>query len=100
MKNLTIWLTISAMTIPFPGMAAQSMPEGATHLTAKQCQDLTAIRNHAPATKEQNRSELAALRMAGYDPRRFDPYYPKDLQAAQQKVDRWYQAECPQAKPQ
>jgi hypothetical protein len=76
------------------------MPEGATHLSATQCRDLAAIRNNAPATLERNQSELAALEAAGYNPSRFfDPYYPDDLQAAQRQVDRWYQAECPQARP-
>jgi hypothetical protein len=88
---------ISALTISLAGMAAGGMAEGATHLSAKQCRDLAAIKNHAPVTQELNQSVLAALRTAGYDPRRFDPHYPKNLHAAQHQVDRWYQAECPQA---
>ncbi|MBB5471258.1 hypothetical protein HDG32_007416 [Paraburkholderia sp. CI2] len=49
---------------------------------------------------ERSRSELAALRKAGYDPSPwFDPHYPEDAQAAQRQVDRWYQAECQQAEP-
>ncbi|MBC8743052.1 DUF4148 domain-containing protein, partial [Paraburkholderia sp. UCT31] len=37
-----------------------------------------------PPTPERSRSELAALRKAGYDPSPwFDPHYPEDPQAAQ-----------------
>jgi hypothetical protein len=74
------------------------MPQGETHLSPTQCRDLAALRNNAPVTPERNRSELAALEEAGYDPSRFfDPFYPDDLQAAQRQVDRWFQAECEQA---
>src|SRR5579862_8199374 len=98
MKNSPkIWSMISALTISLAGSAAGSMAEGATHLSATQCRDLAALKNHAPITPERNRSELAALRKAGYDPSRFDPHYPRNLQAAQRQVDHWYQAECPQA---
>jgi hypothetical protein len=73
---------------------------GAPHLSATQCVDLTSIRNKEPATLRRNQSELAALEAAGYDPSPFyDPYYPDDLQAAQQLVDFWYRTECPQAAP-
>ena len=99
MKNSPkFWPMISALTISLAGIAAGGMAEGATHLSATQCRDLAAIKNHAPVTQERNQSELAALRKAGYDPSRFDPHYPKNLQAAQHQVDRWYQAECPQAR--
>jgi hypothetical protein len=73
-------------------------PEGGAHLSAAQCSDLAALKSGS-ATPERNRSELAALRAAGYDPLRFDPYYPSNLEAAQRQVDRWYQQECPQARP-
>jgi hypothetical protein len=70
-------------------------PPGAAHLSATQCRDLTAIRNHEPTTFRQNQSELAALETAGYDPSPFfDPYYPDDLQMAQRQVDVWYRTEC------
>ena len=101
MKNSPkIWPVISALTISLAGSPAGGMAaEGATHLSATQCSDLAALKNNEPLTPERNRSELAALRKAGYDPKRFDPHYPKNLQAAQSQVDRWYQAECPQARP-
>ena len=73
------------------------IPAGAprAHLTPVQCSDLTALRNHAPLTRERNASELAALEEAGYQPSPFyDPYYPEDLQEAQRLVDYWYQTEC------
>jgi len=100
MKNSPmIWPMISALTIALAGSPAGGMAEGATHLSATQCRDLAALKNNEPITPERNRSELAALRKAGYDPKRFDPHYPNNLQAAQRQVDRWYQAECPQARP-
>jgi hypothetical protein len=99
MKNSPkFWPMISALTISLAGIAAGGMAEAATHLSETQCRDLTALKHHEPATPERNRSELAALRKAGYDPTRFDPHYPNNLHAAQRKVDHWYQAECPQAR--
>jgi hypothetical protein len=88
---------LAALTLSLAGCVAGGGPEPAAHLSAMQCRDLTAIRNNAPATAAQNRSELAALEAAGYDPSRwYDPYYPDDLQAAQRQVDRWYRTECQQ----
>ena len=101
MKNSPkIWPMICASAFSLAGCAAGSAPQGTTHLSPTQCRDLTALRNNAPLTRERNLSELAALKAAGYDPSKFyDPYYPDDLQAAQRQVDRWYQAECQQARP-
>jgi len=101
MKNSLITLPmLLAITFPFAGCVtgASTTPEGSPHLSAKQCSDLAALKNNGASTPERNQSELAALRKAGYDPSRFDPHYPKNLQAAQHQVDRWYQAECPQAR--
>ncbi|WP_250490713.1 DUF4148 domain-containing protein [Caballeronia sp. INML2] len=99
-KLLKIRATLSALVISLAGCVAGGTQQSATNLSATQCRDLTALRNHAPPTRERNLSELAALERAGYDPSKFfDPYYPDDLHAAQRQVDRWYQAECPQARP-
>ncbi|SAK80839.1 hypothetical protein AWB76_05465 [Caballeronia temeraria] len=90
---------ISALAVALAGCATGASQQGATNLSAAQCRDLTALRNHAPMTRERNLSELAALERAGYDPSKFyDPYYPDDLHAAQRQVDRWYQAECTEAR--
>ncbi|WP_321795157.1 DUF4148 domain-containing protein [Caballeronia sp. J97] len=90
---------IPALAIALAGCAASGAQQGTTNLSAAQCRDLTALRNHAPPTRERNMSELAALERAGYDPSKFfDPYYPDDLHAAQRRVDQWYRAECPQAR--
>ncbi len=102
MKNLPkIWPMLAALAFLLAGCAADGMQQGArTHLSPTQCRDLTAIRNNAPSTHERNMSELAALEEAGYRPSLgLDPYYPDDFQAAQLQVDRWYQAECQQVKP-
>ncbi|RZF25334.1 DUF4148 domain-containing protein [Paraburkholderia sp. UYCP14C] len=90
----------AALVLTLVGCAAGGGNGGAqTHLSATQCQDLTALRNNAPATHQRNMSELAALQQAGYNPElRFDPYYPASLERAQRKVDLWYQTECPQAR--
>jgi hypothetical protein len=94
------WLMLSPLLLLLAGCAAGDMPQSGTHLSKLQCLDLAALKSNAPPTPERNRSELAALRKAGYDPSRwFDPYYPEDLQAAQRQVDRWFQAECQQAPP-
>ncbi|SIT37198.1 conserved exported hypothetical protein [Paraburkholderia piptadeniae] len=101
MKNSpTIWPVLLALAFSLAGCVTGVVPEGATHLSATQCRDLTALRNNAPITQARNRSELAALEAAGYDPSRwFDPYYPDDLQAAQRQVDHWYQQDCQQTRP-
>jgi hypothetical protein len=95
--TLKFWPMACASAILLAGcvMGGVPMQPGAPHLSATQCRDLTAIRNHEPTTFRQNQSELAALETAGYDPSPFyDPYYPDDLQAAQRLVDYWYQTEC------
>ena len=95
-----VWPLVSALTFSLAGCAAGGMPEGSPHLSATQCRDLAALRSNEPITPERSRSELAALRKAGYDPSRFnDPYYPDDLRAAQRQVDRWYRADCQLAPP-
>jgi hypothetical protein len=89
------WPIIVALALSIAGCVAGGAPQNATHLSATQCRDLTAIRDHAPPTRERNMSELAALEKAGYDPSKFyDPYYPDDLHAAQRQVDIWYRTEC------
>jgi hypothetical protein len=89
---------LAAVALTLAGCAAGGMQGAQTHLSPTQCRDLTDLRNKAPATRERNISELAALETAGYRPEmRFDPYYPDDLRAAQRQVDIWYQSECPQA---
>jgi hypothetical protein len=81
------------------GCVTSGQQQGArTPLSPTQCGDLTALRQQAPLTRERNDSEMAALEEAGYRPKwGFDPYYPRDLDIAQRRVDSWYQAECPQA---
>ncbi|MEM5388503.1 DUF4148 domain-containing protein [Paraburkholderia phymatum] len=100
MKNSpTIGPVLLALAFSLAGCVTSGTPDGAPHLSAAQCRDLTALRNHAPLTSQRNTSELAALEAAGYDPFRWsDPYYPDDLQAAQRQVDRWYQQDCQQAR--
>lgn len=90
-------LSLAGCTLGLGGIPAAS-PRA--HLTPTQCNDLTALRNHAPLTRERNASELAALEEAGYQPSLFfDPYYPEDLEAAQRLVDHWYRTECRPAAP-
>lgn len=78
MKNSPkIWTALPVLILSLAGCAAGGISQGQTQLTAQQCTDLTALRNNAPPNAQQNGSELAALRSAGYDPSRwFDPYYP------------------------
>jgi hypothetical protein len=103
MKNSpTTWPMLLALAFSLVGCVTggTNTPEGGPHLSATQCSDLAALKNNEPLTPERDRSQLAALKAAGYDPSiRFDPYFPGDLQAAQRQVDRWYQQECRQAPP-
>ncbi|MDR5755092.1 MULTISPECIES: DUF4148 domain-containing protein [unclassified Caballeronia] len=96
MKNSPkIWPMVCVLTLSLIGCATGGMPEGAAHLSAAECRDLAASRSNAPITPERNRSELAALEKAGYNPfQAFDPNYPEDLQAAQRQVDVWYHTDC------
>jgi hypothetical protein len=92
------WLIPCMLAAALAGCMAYGPQPGAPHLSATQCVDLTALKNNAPPTPQRNRSELAALEAAGYNPSMFfDPYYPDDLQAAQRQVDMWYRTECQQA---
>lgn len=43
--------------------------------------------NNGPVTRAQVRQELIQLEQAGYNPAMHSPYYPDDIQAAQQRVD-------------
>ncbi|WP_206956139.1 DUF4148 domain-containing protein [Trinickia acidisoli] len=82
-----LWLT---------GCVAAGVPQSGQHLSPTECRDLAALRSNAPPTMAEHRSELTALRKAGYDPSPFydDPNYPEDLQAAQRMVDHWFETEC------
>jgi hypothetical protein len=93
---IKLWLVFPALVSVFTGCASSGLPTGTqTHLSAAQCRDLTEIRHGAPITRERDMGELAALERAGYHPEwSLDPYYPADLQAAQQRVNFWYQTEC------
>lgn len=83
------------------GCVAGGVPQSGPHLSPTECRDLAALRSNAPPTMAEHRSELAALRKAGYDPSPWndDPYYPEDLQAAQRLVDYWFETECQQSQP-
>lgn len=97
----SIWPALSVLVLSLAGCSTGGLTQNPPVLSAAQCADLGALRHNAPPTPERNRSELAALRMAGYDPSlRFDPHYPDDLWAAQHQVDLWYDAQCRQAQPQ
>jgi hypothetical protein len=70
---------------------------GGPHLSATECRDLVALKNNDTSpTKSQHRSELSALRRAGYNPAPWhdDPNYPANLHAAQRLVDQWVETEC------
>ncbi|MDR5740779.1 MULTISPECIES: DUF4148 domain-containing protein [unclassified Caballeronia] len=90
-------LTLCALIPALAGCAASGSPADAGRLSATECRDLIALRDHAPPTPERKRSELTALRKAGYDPSKwYDPYYPDDLQMAQRRIARWLQTDCQQ----
>jgi len=92
----TLTLTPVLLALLLAGCATGSMPPDGRHLSPTECRDLAALRSNAPPTMAQHRSELAALRRAGYDPSPWndDPYYPEDLNAAQRLVDYWFETEC------
>ncbi|WP_248324165.1 MULTISPECIES: DUF4148 domain-containing protein [unclassified Caballeronia] len=90
-------LTLAALSLLQAGNAAAAdVSQGGRHLTATECRDLSAMKNKQPPTKTQHRSELSALRKAGYNPAPWhdDPHYPANLHAAQRLVDQWFETEC------
>jgi hypothetical protein len=92
--------TFTALAFLLAGCAAGGVSQSGPHLSPTECRDLAALRSNAPPTMAEHRSELAALRKAGYDPSPWDdPYYPEDLQAAQRLVDYWFETECQPFQP-
>jgi hypothetical protein len=65
-------------------------------LTVEQCNDndypFKPVEGHV--THTQLVQELAELESVGYQPDRWDPYYPNDLQAAQARLHAKYLADC------
>ncbi|MGN6666328.1 MAG: DUF4148 domain-containing protein [Trinickia sp.] len=97
MENLPrIRSTLIVSALLLTGCVAGGVPQSGPPLSPTECRDLAAIKSHAPPTMAQHRSELSALRKAGYDPSPLfdDPYYPDDLQAAQRLVDYWFATQC------
>ena len=88
--------TLAAVGFLLAGYAAAGVPHSGPHLTATECRDLAATKSNAPRTRSQHRSELSALRKAGYNPAPWhdDPNYPANLHAAQRLVDQWVESEC------
>ncbi|HTR09857.1 MAG TPA: DUF4148 domain-containing protein [Paraburkholderia sp.] len=92
--------TLIALAFLLTGCAAGGVPQSGPHLSPTECRDLAALRRNTSPTMAQHRSELAALRKAGYNPSPWDdPYYPEDLQAAQRLVGYWFDTECQQLQP-
>ncbi|PRX30923.1 uncharacterized protein DUF4148 [Paraburkholderia sp. BL18I3N2] len=92
--------TVAALALLLTGYAAGATQSG-PHLSPTECRDLAEIKSNAPRTKSQHRSELSALRKAGYNPSPWhnDPHYPANLHAAQRQVDHWFETECKQLQP-
>jgi Domain of unknown function (DUF4148) len=65
-----------------------------SHLTAEQCNDYPFKPVEGHVTHAQLVQELAELESVGYEPDRWDPYYPNDLQAAQARLHAKYLADC------
>ena len=65
-----------------------------SHLTAEQCNDYPFKPVEGRVTHAQLVQELAELESVGYEPDRWDPYYPNDLQAAQARLHAKYLADC------
>lgn len=88
--------TLAALALLLTGCAMNSAPPGGPHLSATECHDLAALRSNSPPTRAQLRTELGALRRAGYNPSPWndDRNFPEDLQAAQRLVDHWFETEC------
>jgi hypothetical protein len=98
MLNASVLASVLVSALAGCAAGGGTQQSARTHLSPTQCRDLTALRNKEPLTRERNTSQLAALEAAGYNPSwGFDPYYPADLQAAQQRVDQWYATDCQQA---
>ncbi|WP_075643397.1 DUF4148 domain-containing protein [Paraburkholderia ginsengiterrae] len=87
---------LAALAFLLTGYAAAGVPQSEPHLSPTECRDLAALKSNAPPTKSQHRSELSALRKAGYNPSPWhnDPHYPANLHAAQRLVDQWFETDC------
>ena len=95
-----IHLTLTALVVLLTGCTAGSVPHSGPHLSPTECRDLASLGRNTPPTMALHKSELAALRKAGYNPSPWnDPYYPEDLETAQRLVDYWFDTECQQFQP-
>jgi Domain of unknown function (DUF4148) len=65
-----------------------------SHLTAAQCNDFPFTPVEGKVTHAQLVQELAELESVGYQPERWDPHYPNNLQAAQARLHAKYLADC------
>ncbi|QBR01412.1 DUF4148 domain-containing protein [Paraburkholderia pallida] len=62
-------------------------------LTPQQCQDYPFVRTKHPVTHQQLQNELKELEAVGYYPEDDDDY-PQELQAAEQRLQAKYRADC------
>ncbi|WP_144142767.1 DUF4148 domain-containing protein [Paraburkholderia sp. BCC1884] len=68
-------------------------------LTAQQCNDYPFKQLKHEVTHTQLMNELGELEAVGYNPSGDDDNYPRDLEAAEHKVQTEYRADCLPAAP-
>jgi hypothetical protein len=71
----------------------------APRLTPQQCNDYPFKQPVGEITRAQATQELAELEAVGYHPGENDLYYPRNLQAAERKLQAEYQRDCGPSSP-
>ncbi|MET3624261.1 DUF4148 domain-containing protein [Burkholderia ambifaria] len=69
----------------------------APHLTPQECNAYPFVHTRHEVTHADLVRELTELEQVGYDPSHNSPYYPDDLDGAQQRLAAEYRADCTHA---
>jgi hypothetical protein len=80
-------------------LAGSASAMAAPHLTPKECNSYPFKPLKSEVTHKQLMRELSELEAQGYNPGVDDATYPANLEAAQQKLQAQYRADCLQAQP-
>jgi hypothetical protein len=89
--NMKLATRTVLMTLLLAGSASAMAAPG---LTPQQCNSYPFTHTKGEVTHKQLMRELGELEAVGYDPTANENIYPADIQAAEQKLQAEYRADC------